>query len=397
MRPAPSKESIAAAMKAALADVPIEDILQGVVSVLEHFIAQSEQVGASLSCERSDFDQKHICVNISAYLNHIVRSGLCSKECFIIALIYVERILQRVDGFAISRRNVHCLMLVNLMLASKMLDDFYCRNKYYASTGGLELEVLNDLELKTCFMMGFDLNVTVKEFELYRDSLRRDESHVQADIMPSSLDTWPVGTPTSVSQVPPSHPVMTRTVIPQAITHSVPESTVLHSYSQHPSQLPAQHQAQPIQVVLPQELPVHRQQHQQHFAVSAPTGAACHAAFLSVLPVPSITVPPQPAPIPTMHQDSWTCTSGPRASKSTSSTCNPVWSTAGTVMALSSLSMQHGSCGKHVARHRSIGARNLASTIGLCLPFTAHSGSVTAVEPQRHTVHGHAIPAWLLT
>ena len=102
---------------------------------------------------KSDFDQRDIGISIGNFLDHIVTSGLCSKECYVIALIYGERMLQLDDGFRITRRNVHRLMLVSLLLASKMLDDFYCRNMYYATAGGITLEALNALELKMCFMM----------------------------------------------------------------------------------------------------------------------------------------------------------------------------------------------------------------------------------------------------
>lgn len=176
-------ESIRAAMDAALNDVPISDILDGVVTVLEFFISRSEKE-SGWSQKRSEVDQEHICVDIRAFLDHIVSCGLCSKECFIIALIYVERILQKVEGFQITRRNVHSLILVNLMLASKMLDDFYCRNKYYANSGGISLELINDFEVKICFMLNFDFNVSVKEFELYRSSLRQSETTPSLPLSP---------------------------------------------------------------------------------------------------------------------------------------------------------------------------------------------------------------------
>lgn len=154
--------------------------------------------------------------------DHIVNCGLCSKECFIIALIYVERILQKEDGFQITRRNVHSLILVNLMLASKMLDDFYCRNKYYADAGGLTLELLNDFEVKICFMLNFDFNVTVDEFELYRSSLRRSETTPMPPVAPANgsriFDKWgkPIGIQMPILTTPQSF-VATKANAPQMV------------------------------------------------------------------------------------------------------------------------------------------------------------------------------------
>lgn len=94
-----------------------------------------------------------------------------------IALIYAERLLQRQPNMSICRSNVERLMLVSVMVASKILDDMYCRNVYYACAGGLENKELNALEVQFCFLMDFDLNVNPAEFATYCSTLSRSKSY----------------------------------------------------------------------------------------------------------------------------------------------------------------------------------------------------------------------------
>lgn len=155
--------------------VSSEDVLFGVASVLEHFIARSEKAGR---IQPTAFDGPLVTPGqgVHAFLDHIMNCGLCSKECFIMSLVYGERILQKHPDFTISRNNVHRFVLISVLVGSKILDDFYCRNMYYAMAGGLCKADLNALELKLCDLLDFELNVQPEEFTLYRDSLiRRSE------------------------------------------------------------------------------------------------------------------------------------------------------------------------------------------------------------------------------
>lgn len=115
-----------------------------------------------------------------------MQTGLCSKECFIIALIYGDRLVQAHPYFIISHRNVHRFLLVCTLIASKMLDDFYCRNTFYAKAGGLSGKKLNELELKLCFLLDFNLNVNTKQFSHYTDLL---SGHLAKQPLPSPLVT----------------------------------------------------------------------------------------------------------------------------------------------------------------------------------------------------------------
>jgi hypothetical protein len=156
--------------------VSSEDVLLGVAAVLEHFIARSEAAPTELKPTVFDGPAVMLDQSVIALLQHLISSGLCAKECFIMCLVYGERILQRHPDFRISRRNAHRFILATVLVGSKILDDFYCRNLYYARAGGLSKAEMNKLEMSLCFLLNFDLNVKLDEFALYRDSLVRNSA-----------------------------------------------------------------------------------------------------------------------------------------------------------------------------------------------------------------------------
>ena len=108
------------------------------------------------------------------FLQRMLERGLCSVECFVIALIYIERLLQAHPTFVITWRNVHRLVLVATMVASKMLDDHYCRNEFYADAAGVTKAELNDMELQLCFLLDFFVAVKPEQFSRYCAPMARE-------------------------------------------------------------------------------------------------------------------------------------------------------------------------------------------------------------------------------
>lgn len=183
--------------------VSSDDVLFGVASVLEHFIVQSELSRKPTKATPFDGPLAAPGTSVHAFLEHIMNSGLCSKECFIMSLVYGERILQRRPDFTISRNNVHRFVLTSVLVGSKILDDFYCRNMYYAMAAGLEKAELNALELTLCDWLNFDLNVQPEEFAVYRDSLIRNCAAMAAEAAAAASATALMGMASAVA-APPS-------------------------------------------------------------------------------------------------------------------------------------------------------------------------------------------------
>eukprot|EP00696_Hemimastix_kukwesjijk_P005125 gnl/Hemi2/16515_TR5521_c0_g1_i1.p1 gnl/Hemi2/16515_TR5521_c0_g1~~gnl/Hemi2/16515_TR5521_c0_g1_i1.p1 ORF type:complete len:188 (-),score=30.90 gnl/Hemi2/16515_TR5521_c0_g1_i1:53-616(-) len=114
-------------------------------------------------------------ISIAKYLERILKYAYCSKECFVLALIYIDRVMQRNTSFVITSFNVHRLMITSIMLAAKFFDDTYCNNAYYAKVGGVPTNELNLLEIEFLFMINFSLNVTGQQFEQYASELSKKQ------------------------------------------------------------------------------------------------------------------------------------------------------------------------------------------------------------------------------
>lgn len=100
------------------------------------------------------------------YLRRIAKHSHCSPTCFIFALIYIDK-LQRQPKYAVTRINVHRLLITSVLVAAKFHDDRYYDNARWAQIGGITLAELNNLELEFLFAMGFDMGVSVEEHDRY--------------------------------------------------------------------------------------------------------------------------------------------------------------------------------------------------------------------------------------
>ncbi|GBG31900.1 Cyclin-U2-1 [Hondaea fermentalgiana] len=82
----------------------------------------------------------------------------------VVAVIFVDRLMQRHKDFRVCRSNVHRLFLTAVTLAAKTWRDKAIPNKFMAAVGGIPLQQLNTFELDFCKMVGFDLSSSADEF-----------------------------------------------------------------------------------------------------------------------------------------------------------------------------------------------------------------------------------------
>jgi len=82
----------------------------------------------------------------------------------VIALIYLERLLDRVPELQVTLRNYQSLVLIAILLASKMHDDYSPDNGVAASFLKFTLKEINFWERKFLAGVGFDLSCNMIEF-----------------------------------------------------------------------------------------------------------------------------------------------------------------------------------------------------------------------------------------
>ncbi|MBA0554893.1 hypothetical protein Golob_013968 [Gossypium lobatum] len=105
-------------------------------------------------------------LNLRQYVERIFKYCKCSNSCFVVAVIYIDRFLQRIDAYLTSL-SVHRLLITSVMVAAKFLDDQHYNNAYYAKVGGISIEEMNRLEMRFLFDLDFRLNVTTEVFNKY--------------------------------------------------------------------------------------------------------------------------------------------------------------------------------------------------------------------------------------
>ncbi|EEF49826.1 cyclin-P3-1 [Ricinus communis] len=112
-------------------------------------------------------------LSIRQYIERVFKYTKCSTSCFVVAYIYVERFLRRMDA-CLTSLNVHRLLITSIMLAAKFLDDECYNNAYYAKVGGVSTPEMNRMETKLLFNLDFRLQVTVEAFRSYCLKLERE-------------------------------------------------------------------------------------------------------------------------------------------------------------------------------------------------------------------------------
>jgi hypothetical protein len=184
--------------------------------------------------------QKAPLISLHRYLERVLSFAPCSNSCFIIALIYIDRIIQNSD-FILNSLSVHRMLITSVMLATKFFDDETFNNLYYAKVGGLQVNEVNQLENKFLSLIGFSLTIRSEIFDRYHcelvkhakvnghsksinpaSPLRSKLSHdfpscqrlTEKGYHPLSRSTSSLNTKTSTSPTSKS--------IPQVASHSVP-------------------------------------------------------------------------------------------------------------------------------------------------------------------------------
>jgi len=106
-------------------------------------------------------------VPIKDYVARLRTYFACSIECYVMALLYIDRAIKRHPRLVTDSQSVHRLALCGLMLAAKFQDDIFYANAFYAKVGGLTVKELNSLEVTMLRMLDYRLMVDPEEFKLY--------------------------------------------------------------------------------------------------------------------------------------------------------------------------------------------------------------------------------------
>jgi hypothetical protein len=105
-------------------------------------------------------------ISFDDYVTRIAAYTGASDECFILALVYIDRFITQYPTFRLNHFSHHRTFLAALLVAIKFQDDVYISNTTLAKIGGIPLAELNALELT--FVSGIDYNCHVDSAEYRR-------------------------------------------------------------------------------------------------------------------------------------------------------------------------------------------------------------------------------------
>lgn len=148
-----------------------ESVVRVLAAVLERLIGANSLLAQTDPGKVTKFHAlKAPGIAIHQYLERIHKYASCSTECFVLALIYIDRLIQR-NNFLLTDLNVHRVVITAVLLAAKFFDDAYYNNAYYAKVGGVLISEMNSLEVEFLFRINFSLHVDSEVFQKYRAEL----------------------------------------------------------------------------------------------------------------------------------------------------------------------------------------------------------------------------------
>lgn len=184
-------------------------------AVLERLVGanRNNEHGSAAAASQEEVTKFHALkppsISILQYLERIHKYASCSTECFILALIYIDRLIQR-NNFLLTDLNVHRVVITGILLAAKFFDDAYYNNAYYAKVGGVLVSEMNSLEVEFLFRVNFSLHVAPQVYSKYHAelishavgcSINPHAAAIQISMPYASVDIAPyTATNTAVSQ-----------------------------------------------------------------------------------------------------------------------------------------------------------------------------------------------------
>lgn len=153
-----------------------EEAPDGLAVVLDSMARLAPHTGA-----RTVFHATKACpIGICDYMKRLRTYFSCSIECYVLALVYIDRAIKEEPRLVPDARSVHRLALTGLLLAAKFQDDVFYSNRFYSQVGGVTVKELNGLEIVMLRILKHRLYVNLEEFAVYHNMVSQAASAKQA-------------------------------------------------------------------------------------------------------------------------------------------------------------------------------------------------------------------------
>ena len=104
-------------------------------------------------------------ITIHDYFWRIMKWSETSSRSLILWIGYIDLLVDNeIKGIAITKHNMHKLILVSTMIASKFYDDHHYDNKIWSKIGNIKLADINRLERAFLKLIKFKIFTSAEEF-----------------------------------------------------------------------------------------------------------------------------------------------------------------------------------------------------------------------------------------
>jgi len=112
-------------------------------------------------------------ISLLLFIQRVMRYLPATKELYVIAMIYLDRVLAYNSDICFTLFNAHRLFVSAVLIASKFLDDLFYTNVFVSKVAGVSPEELNRLEIEFLAAIRFNLYVKPELYQFYTDNFNQ--------------------------------------------------------------------------------------------------------------------------------------------------------------------------------------------------------------------------------
>ncbi|KAL8506737.1 hypothetical protein ACS0TY_017584 [Phlomoides rotata] len=95
--------------------------------VLEKLVARNDRLSGGGAADGKSLSTFHgvraPAISLEKYVERMYKYTSCSPSCFVVAFVYIDRLVHKYPDSLVVSLNVHRLLVTSVMVASKILDD----------------------------------------------------------------------------------------------------------------------------------------------------------------------------------------------------------------------------------------------------------------------------------
>jgi len=149
-----------------------DQLVDAISNVLERVCERNDRFISTINILTRFHVLREQDITIHSFLRRIAVTWSCSQESLVIALIYMDRLIQEDRCFMVNSLSIHRVIITSILLAVKFVEDSIRKNAYYGEVMYVTDKELNMLEIDFLFRIKFNLWIQKSLYDDYNNRLR---------------------------------------------------------------------------------------------------------------------------------------------------------------------------------------------------------------------------------